>query len=124
MVDVVPRTDPVAPAPMAHEASSRPRLRAQVVSALLLAVAALGDVLVSWHVPGRLTSCPPEVAILDCSEALTVTVVPGLAAAGAVLVWFVGTVVGRRRGGVVWCWAGAVVAFAPWVFAVPGLAVR
>lgn len=124
MVNVVPPTgqvgsgSPAAPAPVR---SRRSTLAQEIVSALLLAVAAVGDVLIAWFLPTELDSCPDEVAILDCPDALTVTITPGLAAVGALVVWLVGTMASERRGGLVWCWAAAVVAFAPWLFAVPGL---
>lgn len=126
MVNVAPPTDQVSPGALAVETPVRSRrstLVQEVVSALLLAVAAVGDVLLAWYLPTELDSCPPDVAILDCSDALTVTVTPGMAAIGALVVWLVGTMARERRGGLVWCWAGAIVAFAPWTFAVPGLLV-
>lgn len=97
--------------------------RQMVLSVLLLAIGAVGDVMIAWFLPTRLDSCPADVAIIDCPDALTVAVTPGVAAVGALLVWLVGTMARERRGGLVWCWLGAVVAFAPWLFAVPGLIV-
>lgn len=124
MVNVAPTTDQgVGRADTAPVRSRRSTLVQEVVSAVLLAVAVVGDVLIAWELPTRLETCPPDVAILDCSEALTVTVTPGLSAVGALVVWLVGTMARERRGGLVWCWAAAVVAFAPWLFAVPGLVV-
>lgn len=104
--------------------SRRSTLVQQVVSALLLAVAAVGDVLIAWYLPTELDTCPAGGAILDCPDAMTVTVVPGLSAIGALIVWLVGALARERRGGLVWCWVGAVLAFAPWAFAVPGLVFR
>lgn len=122
MVNVAPTTDQrAAPAAAAPVRSRRSTLVQEVVTALLLAAAVVGDVLIAWELPTRLETCPPDVAILDCSDALTVTVTPGLAAIGALVVWLVGTMARERRGGLVWCWAAAFVAFAPWLFAVPGL---
>lgn len=126
MVNVAPPTDQVsagAPAEPAAVRSRRSTLVQEVVSALLLAIAATGDVLIAWFLPAELDSCPPEVAILDCADGLTVSITPGLAAVGALVVWLVGTMASERRGGLMWCWMGAVVAFAPWLFAVPGLVV-
>lgn len=126
MVNVAPPTDQVsasAPADPVPVRSRRSTLVQEVVSALLLAVAATGDVLVAWFLPAELDTCPPEVAILDCADGLTVSITPGLAAVGALVVWLFGTMARERRGGLVWCWAGAVVAFSPWLFAVPGLVV-
>ncbi len=126
MVNVAPPTDqvsPSAPAGPAPVRSRRSTLVQEVVSALLLAVAAVGDVLIAWFLPAELDSCPPDVAILDCADGLTVSITPGLVAVGALVVWLVGTMARERRGGLVWCWAGAVVAFCPWLFAVPGLVV-
>ena len=124
MVNVTPPTDQVSVGARTGAAPVRSRrstLTQEVVSAMLLGVGAVGDVLIAWFLPTELDSCPPDVAILDCSDALTVTVTPGLAAIGALLVWLVGTMARERRGGLAWCWAGAVVAFAPWLFAIPGL---
>lgn len=129
MVNVGPRT--AKPVKVSVETMAEPepvRSRRstfvqQIVSALLLLVAAVGDVLISWSLPTRLDSCPPDGAILDCSDALVVTVTPGAAAVGAALVWLVGAMVRDRRGGLAWCWIGAALAFAPWLFAVPGLVV-
>lgn len=124
MVNVAAPADPSSVGARVEAAPVRSRrstLAQEVVSALLLAVGAVGDVLIAWFLPTELDSCPPEAAILDCSDALTVTVTPGLAAVGALLVWLVGSMARERRGGLLWCWIGAVVAFAPWVFAVPGL---
>ena len=125
MVNVAPTTDPsvLAPAEAAPVRSRRSTLVQEVLSAILLAIAATGDVLVAWFLPTEVTACPDGVAILDCSDALTVAVTPGLAAVGALVVWLVGTMARERRGGLVWCWVAAVVAFAPWLFAVPGLVV-
>lgn len=126
MVNVAPPTDQVIPGTPADRPPVRSRrstLAQEVVSALLLAVAAVGDLLIAWFLPTDLESCPPDVAILDCPDALTVTLTPGLAAVGALVVWLVGTMARDRRGGLLWCWAGAVVAFVPWLFAVPGLVV-
>lgn len=124
MVNLASRPSPVVTVPLDATPPVRSRrstLVQQVVTAVLLAIGAAGDVLIAWVMPTRLDSCPPDVAILDCSDALTVTITPGLAAIGALLVWLVGTLARERRGGLAWCWVGAVVAFAPWVFAVPGL---
>lgn len=124
MVNLAPRTVqaapglPLEPPPVR---SRRSTIVQEVLTALLLAVGAVGDVLIAWYLPTRLDSCPPDVAILDCTDALTVTITPGVAAVGALLVWLVGTMARERRGGLVWCWLGALVAFAPWLFAVPGL---
>lgn len=126
MVNVAPPTDQVSPGALAGPTPVRSRrstLAQEIVSALLLAVAAVGDVLIAWFLPTDLESCPADVAILDCPDALTVTITPGLAAVGALVVWLVGTMARERRGGLFWCWAGAVVAFLPWLFAVPGLVV-
>lgn len=126
MVNVAPPTDQVSPGVLAATTPVRSRrstLVQEVVSALLLAVAAVGDVLIAWFLPTDLESCPADVAILDCPDALTVTITPGLAAIGALVIWLVGTMARERRGGLVWCWVGAVVAFLPWLFAVPGLVV-
>lgn len=126
MVNLAPPTDeasaasPAAPPPVRFR---RSKLVQEIVSALLLAIGATGDVLIAWFVPTELTSCAADVAILDCPDAMTVALTPGLAAVGALVVWLVGTMARERRGGLVWCWAGAVVAFAPWLFAVPGLVV-
>lgn len=122
MVNVVPPTDQVSVGTEVVPVRSRRSTRVQeFVSMLLLAVAALGDVLIAWFLPTEVDSCPTGVAILDCSDALTVAVTPGLAAVGALVIWLVGTMARERRGGLVWCWVAAVVAFAPWLFAVPGL---
>ncbi len=127
MLNVAPVALQVRPAPLAESPPVRSRrstIVQEVLSALLLAVGAVGDVLIAWYLPTRLESCPADVAIFDCADALTVTITPGVAAIGALLVWLVGTMARDRRGGLVWCWLGAVVAFAPWLFAVPGLVVR
>ncbi|GEN79358.1 hypothetical protein [Actinotalea fermentans] len=124
MVNLASRTQPPVLAPLdvpAPVRSRRSTLVQEILTAILLAVGAVGDVLIAWVMPTRLDSCPPDVAILDCPDALTVTITPGVAAIGALLVWLVGTLARERRGGLAWCWIGAVVAFAPWVFAIPGL---
>jgi len=101
--------------------SRRSTLAQLAVTAVLVGLAAVMDVLVSWHVPAGIDSCA-DGAILDCPEAMTVTIVPGLAAMAGLLVWLVGSMARERRGGLAWCWVAVVVAALPAVFLVPGLA--
>ena len=103
--------------------SRRSTLTQLAVSAVLVALAGVMDVLITWYVPSGIDSCPPDRSVLDCSDAMTATVVPGLAAMGALLVWLVGSMARERRGGLVWCWVAAVLAALPAVFLVPGLVV-
>lgn len=110
-----------------HEAppvrSRRSTLTQLWVTAVLVVLGGVVAVLVTWYVPADLDSCPADRSVLECSDAMLATIVPGLAAVAALLVWLVGSVARERRGGLVWCWVAVVVAALPATFLVPGLVV-
>lgn len=101
--------------------SRRSTVTQLTVTAILVVLAAVMDVLITWWVPSRIESCPPDEAILDCQAAMAATVIPGLAAIAGLVVWLVGSMARERRGGLVWCWLAVIVAALPAAFLVPGL---